>query len=82
MTPTLIAKRWDLSSKYKHMLLLDFVNGTFFCLNHHYNISSLKDYAKAAMHYGSEYGLNQAVTEGQSLPSFQHFKSTYPEYFI
>ena len=82
MTPTLIAKRWDLSSKYKHLLLLDFINGTFFCLNHHYNISSFKDYAKAAMCYGSEYTLAQAAIEGQSLPSFQHFKSTYPEYFI
>lgn len=82
MTPAIIANHWNLSSKYRHMLLLDFINGTFFCLNHHYNISSFKSYAKAAIRYGSEYGLAQAAIEGQSLPSFQHFKSTYPEYFL
>ena len=82
MTPTLIAKRWGLSSKYKQLLLLDFIDGTFFCLNHHYDISSFKDYAKAAISYGSEYSLDQAAIEGRSLPTYHNFKSTYPEYFI
>ena len=82
MTPNLIAKRWGLTPHYIRPLELDFVSGIFFCLSKHFPVNSFSDYANAVRAYGSEYGLAQAAIEGQSLPTFQHFKSTHPEYFL
>ena len=82
MTPELVAQSWNLEGSLVFRLKLDFVSGIFFFLTSTYSIPSKDDYYNAATHATTLYSFEVMESIGKSLPSFQHFKSTYPEYFI